>query len=466
MKRSYTLSGMSILVAALISSCTITKDYQRPEVNRIDDFRGISTADSSTLADYRWEDFFQDEKLKGYIQQGLEYNYDVLKAAERLNIAGALLKQSKAAFAPALNANIDLAYSKPSTKTFSGRSLPAGTRFGDISAGIGFSWEIDIWGKLRSEKRAAFARYYQAAQVQNAVKSQLVFNVAYNYYLLQSLDAKRTIIAEHISNREEGVETIKSIKESGGTTEVAVKQNEALLYSARALLLNIENEIAVRENVMSTLLGRPPHEIERSLLTDANILDDLRVGLPIQLLSNRPDVAAAEYQLISALEMTNAARASLYPTLNILGSGGLNSRNFGDLFNVNALMGNIAGGILQPLFARRQLKTQKEVRMSEQEIALFDYQQTILTAYQEVSTELGSFNTALQVLTVKQSELEVLNYAESYSVELLANGLANYLEVLVAKDNALTTALEVIDTETELLVRQAALYKALGGGWK
>ncbi len=453
-------------IVIFTSACSVTKEYSRPELPSISQYRGIENQDTSTIGNYAWKDFFKDDILIRLIEEGLKNNLDILKIQENLKIVNALAKQSKAALWPNIAANGVTGYNIPSTESFQGSNIPPGTEFSDIKIGMNFSWEIDIWGKLRSQKRAAIAQYMQTEKFQNMIKSEIVYGISTNYYILQSLDAKKKIILNNIINREEGIETTIALKESGKLTEVAVKQNEALLYTAQSLLIDVENEIKLRENILSTLLGKVPQQISRNKLSDQEILGTLNIGIPIQLLSNRPDVLVAEYGLINAFEITNVAYSSFYPSLTISGTGGLNSDNFSNLFNANAVFASIAGGLLQPVFAQRQLKTQKEIKLSEQEIALLDYKQVILKAYQEVSNELNTFNANTQKLSIKEKELAVLEKALEFSVELQDQGLANYLEILRAKDNLLNTALSIVDIKTERLVTQSSLYKALGGGWR
>ncbi|MEZ4880250.1 MAG: efflux transporter outer membrane subunit [Chitinophagales bacterium] len=346
-------------------------------------------------------------------------------------------------------------------------NIPASQAVTDISIGPSFNWELDVWGKLRSQKKAAQASYNQTIYQQQFIQSAMVNAIANYYFLLQSLDAKIEILNATIKNREEGITTIKALKEAGSVTEVAVKQNEALLYNAQALLEDVKNQIAITENTLSVLIGKAPEDIKRSPLnTDIIPSKAWQTGFPTQLLANRTDINAAEQILINAFEMVNFARASFYPTIGISGSGGLNSMNFANLFNIHSLFANIAGSITQPLFNLRRLKTQKEVNIAKQEIALIDFKEKIITAYSEVANEISTLNTNANKLKLKEQEKEALFLAIDYSEELQKQGFVDYLSVLTAKNNELNAELSLIDIQLAILTAKANLYKALGGGWQ
>src|SRR5690606_17465570 len=296
--------------------------------------------------------------------------------------------------------------------------------------------------------------------------SNLVANIASNYYRLLALDEQKRITEETIANREESLGTIQLLKDAGNVTEVAVKQTEAQLLNAKSLLLDINNDIKLLENAFSILLGENPHAIERSSLASQEINQELKYGVPIQLLSNRPDVMAAEYALINAFELTNVARSNFYPSLRLSANGGLQSIEFEDLFSANSLFASIVGSLTQPILNGRQIKTQYEVSKAQQEAALLDYKYTVLNASREVSDALYTFQTNDEKIGLKQQEYEAYQQAIEFSEELQVYGMANYLEVLTARENALTAQLAVVNTEFGKLNAMVQLYRALGGGWR
>jgi len=453
----------------VLQSCFVAKDYSRPQAEIINEqyFRTdqIST-DSLSLASVSWKEIFTDENLVRHINKALENNIDIRIALQNIAAAEAYMKQGKAGYFPTLNANAGYTYTSPSLNSASGLALGERDWVGQSELALGLSWEADIWGKIRSSERAAKASYLQTVSAHQAIKSNLVANIASNYYRLLALDEQKRITEETIANREESLGTIQLLKDAGNVTEVAVKQTEAQLLNAKSLLLDINNDIKLLENAFSILLGENPHAIERSSLASQEINQELKYGVPIQLLSNRPDVMAAEYALINAFELTNVARSNFYPSLRLSANGGLQSIEFEDLFSANSLFASIVGSLTQPILNGRQIKTQYEVSKAQQEAALLDYKYTVLNASREVSDALYTFQTNDEKIGLKQQEYEAYQQAIEFSEELQVYGMANYLEVLTARENALTAQLAVVNTEFGKLNAMVQLYRALGGGWR
>ena len=451
-----------------LQSCFVAKDYQRPnDILNEQYFRTDNIQqDSLSIANLSWKDVFTDQTLSQYIDQALENNLDVRIALQNMEVANAYLKQGKAAYFPTLNANASYSYSTPSLNSMSGQAMTERDYFDQYDLSASLSWEADIWGKIRSSKRAASATYLQTIAAHQAIKSNLVAGLASTYYQLLAMDEQKRLVLETIANREQSLETIVALKDAGSVTEVAVKQTEAQLISAKSMLLDIENNIKLLENTFSILLGETPQNIERSTLSEQEINVDLNIGVPIQLLSNRPDVMAAEYALINSFELTNAARSSFYPSLRLTANGGLQSLNFDDFFNTNSLFASIVGSLTQPIFNGRQIRTQYEVSKAQQEAALLNYKQSILLASKDVSDALYTYTTNEQKAILKQLEYEAYQEATLYSEELLNYGMANYLEVLTARENALNAQLNVINSNLGKLNAIVQLYKAVGGGWR
>ena len=260
--------------------------------------------------------------------------------------------------------------------------------------------------------------------------------------------------------------TEQALKEAGNVTEVGVKQTEAQLYTAQGILIDLKNQARLLENTMSILLGNAPQEIARGSLENQEIDIVLNTGIPAQLLRNRPDVMAAEYKLMNAFELTNAARANFYPSLTLSATGGFQNIEIDKLFNANSLFATIIGGLTQPIFNKRQIRTQYEVSQAQQEQAYLDFRLAVITASKEVSDALYNYEAATEKIEVNQKEFEAYNLATDYSEELLNNGFANYLEVLNAQENALNSSLNLISTKNNQLQAIVDLYEALGGGWR
>ncbi|MBW3517822.1 efflux transporter outer membrane subunit [Flavobacterium sp. NKUCC04_CG] len=457
------------IVALSVQSCFVAKTYERPEVINEQNYRTDRlNSDSLSMANVPWKDLFSDPILIQYIDKGLDTNLDIRVAMQNIEAANAYFKQGKMGYLPTLNLGANYTHSVPSKNTQLGALFSNGDRVKvdqyDITGN--FSWEADIWGKIRSNKRAFGASYLQTVAAHQAVKTQLIATIASTYYQLLSLDEQQRITKETILNREKSLETIIALKEAGQVTEVAVKQNEALLLNTRSQLLDINNNIKLMENTFSILLADNPESIKRSTLAEQKLNSDLTVGVPMQLLSNRPDVLAAEYGLMNAFEMTNVARSNFYPSFKLTATGGLQSIKFDELFNTNSLFANIIGGLTQPLINGRQIRTQHQVSQANQEIAFLNYKKAMLNASKEVSDALYTYQAMDEKIGLKTKEVEAYSLAAEYSEELQNNGMANYLEVLTAKENTLAAQLNLINTQFSKLNAIVQLYKAVGGGVK
>ncbi|MCG9971096.1 efflux transporter outer membrane subunit [Christiangramia crocea] len=447
-----------------LQSCFVAKDYERPEVVREEFYRTDSIKqDSLNMALISWSEMFTDPLLQDYIEQGLENNIDIRVALQQVLTAEAYAKQGKAGYLPTLNGN----------GRFTHQELSPNSQFGSFFSSINqyevntsLSWEADIWGKITSQKRAFEAGYLQSVAAHKAVKTRLIAEIASSYYQLLSLDEQKRITEETIETREKSLETTKALKEAGLLTEVGVKQTEAQLYTAQAILVDLNEQERLIENRLSILLGESPMQIERSTLGGQEITTGLSIGVPAQLLRNRPDVIAAEFDLINSFQLTNVARSNFYPSITLTATGGFQSLDASKLFDANSLFASIIGGITQPLLNGRQIRTQYEVSQAEQEQSRLNFRRAILEASKEVSDALYSYQAASKKIEIKQKEYEAYEMATEYSEELLNNGLANYLEVLTARQNSLNSRLDLTNARFNQLKSIVDIYRALGGGWQ
>ncbi|WP_048331386.1 efflux transporter outer membrane subunit [Bizionia psychrotolerans] len=459
----------SVLVFVLITmqSCLVAKDYERPdlEVETENLFRTDELpTDSLSMADVSWKDVFTDPYLTQYIEEGLQNNIDIRVAIQQIIAGEAYLKQGKAGFLPTLSAGASVTH----------QELAKNSQFGSFFNGAidqyeavaSLSWEADIWGKIRSNKRAFQAGYLKSIAAHQAVKTRLIETIATTYYTLVALDAQLAIAEETTETRRKSVETIEALKEAGQVTQVAVDQNVAQYNNVRALQIDIQREIFKTENTLSILLGKQPQNYERNTLDAQNITTEMKLGVPYVLLRNRPDVIAAENDFMQAFEMTNVAKANFYPSLTLSASGGFQSLEFQNWFNTNSLFANIVGGLTQPIFNQRKIRTQYEVSQAQQEQAFLNFKQTLLVAGQEVSNAMYAYQAEVDKFEFRENEVEALRRAESNSETLLDNGYANYLDLLTARQSVLTAELNSIDNKLEQLLAVVSFYKALGGGWK
>src|SRR5690606_33402618 len=300
-----------VLVPAVLfslQSCFVARDYSRPQVVEDEYYRTDRLPqDSTNLADVPWRAMFTDPLLVGYIEEGLENNIDIRIALQQINAAQSYVKQARAGYLPAINLGAGVNHQILSKNSQFGALFNGSVTQFEATGNL--SWEADIWGRIRSNDRAFQANYLQTVAAHQAVKTELIAGIASLYYQMLALDEQVRITRETIKTRESGLETTRALKEAGVVTEVGVKQTEAQLYRVEAVLIELENNVRLIENAFSILLGDSPKSISRSNLYDQEITTELRIGVPAQLLRNRPDVMAAEYNLVNAFELTNVARA-------------------------------------------------------------------------------------------------------------------------------------------------------------
>ncbi len=449
----------------LLQSCFVAKNYSRPELETENLYRTDNLPkDSVSMADVSWRDLFNDDRLKQYIDTALVNNLDIRIALQNVLAAEAYVKQGKAGYYPTLSGTASITRTKNSENSQFGSFFSSALQQYELSGAL--SWEADVWGKIRSNKRAFGASYLQSVSAHQAVKTNLIAGMASTYYQLLALDKQLKVSKKTLESRKHSLETIIALKEAGQVTEVAVKGAEAQVHTTEIIVIDLENNIKLLENTFSILLGEAPRNIERGNLDEQSIETELNTGVPYLLLANRPDVMQAEYGLINAFELTNVARSSMYPSFILSANGGFQSLELENWLDASSLFSTLLGGLTQPIFNGRRLRTQMEVAKAQQEQALLSYRQALLTAGREVSDALYTYDAETQKLEARSKELEAYTKAEDYSEELWNNGLANYLEVLTARQNALSSELNYVDTQYNQLNAIVELYRALGGGWK
>ncbi len=454
------------VTATLTQSCFVAKEYERPELQTENLYRNeVVSTDTTSLANVSWDKVFTDPLLQGYISKGLQNNLDVRIAMQNIIAAQATLKQGKAGYFPSLSVGADWTHQTIAKNSQSGTFLQT-LDVDQYQLSGNLSWEADIWGKIRSNKRATNAAFLQTTAVNQAIKTQLISAIATSYFQLLAVDAQIKVAEETLLNRDESVTTIIELKKAGNVTEVGVKQTEAQKYATEIIIADLKNSVIILENTLSTLLAEPSAKIKRSTFESQNMQPTITLGVPANLLRNRPDVIAAEYNLITNFEMTNVAKSGFYPSLRVTASGGLQSIDLKEWFSANSLFANVITGLTQPLFNQRQVKTKFEIAKVNQEKAYLQFEQTLLTAGKEVSDALAQYNNETYKITIREKQADALIKASNYSEELLTYGLANYLEVLTAKDAALNAQLSLVDNKFQQYKAVIQLYRALGGGWQ
>ncbi|MEO6978632.1 MAG: efflux transporter outer membrane subunit [Mucilaginibacter sp.] len=458
----YTFLTIAFLSLAL--SCKVTEPYEQPQLNTGDLYRGQQTNDTATIASIPWERLFKDTVLKALIHEGLYNNLNLKIAIQKINEAQAALGQSKAALLPSLSAGANVTKSKLSGASLGLAAGNVNTLSTNYQLGLTTSWEADVWGKLSSAKRAAYNNLLQTDAAKRAVQTQLIADIANNYYTLLALDKELEITSLTLKNRIKDVETMKALKEGAVVNGAAVVQSEANRYAAEVAIPDIKRSIRETENAIDILVGRPSGALNRAKLDEQKIIDSLQTGIPSQLLKNRPDVQQAEYAFHSAFENTNLARTYFYPSLTITASGGWQNLQLKDFF-VGSIFYNIAAGLTQPIFNQGINKARLKTAQAQQFEALYGFQQTLLVAGQEVSNALYSYQTATEKGDARTKQIAALTKAVDYTHELLRYSSAtNYTDVLTSEQNLLAAQLDAVNDRLQQLQAVVNLYRALGGG--
>ena len=457
-----------VMTAAFLSACSVTKKYERPTTISTDKlYRDQTSADTTTIADMPWQTVFKDEKLNALIQKGLDQNLNLKNAIENIVQARASLRQSKLAYYPTLQLDANATHTKQSE---AGLNFPAGININTLTTtyklGLSTSWEADIWGKLSSSKRAALATYLASDATKQAVQTQLISDIANNYFLLLAYDKQLKITEETLESRIKNVETIKELKEGAIVTGAAVVQSEANQHAAEVLIPDLKQSIRETENAINILLGQTPGPIDRGELGTQIIPENLAIGVSSQLLENRPDVRQAEFNFRTAFEMTNMAKTYFYPSLTLTASGGFSNLELKDFF-ANSVFYSLIGGLTQPIFNQGINKMRLTQAQSQQVQAYNNFQQSLLVAGQEVSNALYTYQMAVEKEDSRAKQIEALIKAVDYTQQLLEYSSAtNYTDVLTSQQNLLAAQLSGVNDNLQKLQAVVNLYRALGGGWK
>lgn len=457
---------LGVILSMGFTSCGVTGKYKAPEVDAQNLFRGIDPTDTTTIANIPWREYFSDPILQALIDEGLNNNYDLRIAVTRIQQTEASLYIAKSAFFPtvALGGQVQHQRSSVSNGHEHIFGYDAGTTY---SLGIAVQWEADIWGKLNSKKKAQYAQYLNSHAYRNLIQTSLISNIATTYYSLLALDEQLKVTKETVVLLEESTETMKAMMAAGLLNRAGVKQSEGLLYSTKVSIPTLENQINQLENSLSLLLGRKPGPITRTDINKQSVPVELAIGVPTQMLAKRPDVMQAEMSFRYAFEMKNVAQRSLYPsiTLNSGSMAGFTTVNtLSQFFKPQNLFANIIGGLTQPIFAGNQLRGQLKIAKAQQEEALLTFEKTVLTASQEVSNILSTYDSSLRKNNDRTKQVESLSTAVNDTKELLKAGEANYTEVLTAEQNLLQAQLGQVNDKLEQLQATVNLYRALGGG--
>jgi multidrug efflux system outer membrane protein len=460
---------VSVALLFILESCKVSKNIATPTDTTPQAFRGVAKVDSSSIASLKIAEFFKDQTILQLIDTALIRNLDVQVALKNIESAELLFKQSKLGNLPIVNLQLSASSNRPSDNSLNGLSTSQflGTKhIEDYNAVLGLSWEADIWSKIKSQKQAALATYLQTSEAKKALQTRIVANVAQGYYQLLMMDAQMGVARRNLALNDSTLSMIKLQFDAGQVTSLAIQQAEAQRLVAAGIIPQLEQAIALQENALSILTGKIPGAIARaSKLEDLTMPERLAVGIPSEMVATRPDVRVAELALQVANARVGVTKANMYPSLTITATGGLNSLKASNWFTLPAsLFGTVAGGIAQPLFQRKQLRTQYNLSLVDRERVVIQFRQSVLTALGEVSDELVKIDKLQEQYNFSKQRVLTLQTAVKNANLLFKNGMATYLEVITAQSNSLQSELELAAVKAAELTAAVELYRALGGG--
>ncbi len=465
-----------VAVCLCMAGCQTTKNIESDAIKPMPE-SFANTKDSTNSATIDWRQFFSDSALIDLIDTALKNNPDVLMTFQKIEIARAELRMRKGALLPEISGGGSVSQRRFGRYTMDG----AGNRATEITPGhmvpddlpdyyIGLqtTWEMDIWGKLRNKKKAAFARYLGSIEGKNIVLTNLISEIAISYYELLSLDTELEIIRETIKLQENALSMVTIQKQAAAANELAVQQFDAQLQHSRALEVETFQRITESKNRINYLLGRFPQPvIRKKSILPKEIPVQVKVGIPSDLLENRPDIKQAEFELMATKADVASAKKAFYPSFNITGAMGFQAFNTSYLFRSPESIAYAAiGSLTVPIINRSAIQAQFKTAQAKQLEALYHYQKTIINGYIEVYNEMNNIKNLELAYNLTTKKVTALTQSIEISSELFKTGRANYLEVLITQQNALQSKLELVSTKQQQFNASVNIYKALGGGWR
>ena len=444
---------LTALAGLLLTSCGAYRKYQPvSEVSPALYGNDIEMTDTTSLASIAWQEFFTDPALQSLIDTALRNNTNYQVAQLRTEQALASLGVAKLAYFPSLNLGADgniTRYDGLTTKTY--------------NIGLNASWEVDIFGKLTAAKRGAVAAAVSADEQAQAVKTQLIATVATSYYSLLMLDRQIEIAESTLENWTETIRVMELLKTAGMANEAGILQTKANRTGLQADIVAMKKSRKEIENSICSMLARNPQPIARGKIKNVILPYELSTGLPVQLLANRPDVRAVEMELARTHYAVGVARASFYPSLTLGGTVGF-TNNGGVVVNPGQWLLNAVGQLMQPIFNRGQLRANYKIAEADREIALMQFNQSLINAGTEVNNALTDIASARERHSLLKEQTELLTDVVAKTELLMRHSPTNYLEVLTAQQALLSAQQSEVQCCYDELAGIITLYHALGGG--
>ena len=462
----------------LIQSCTLFKTPQKEVVTSLpESYNSATYIDSVNSAQLRWSEFFDDPFLIALIDSALVNNKELNIVMQKINRANNEIMARKGEYLPYVNGQIGVDGEKVGAYTRNGAieeslEIKDGTEFpkflGNFQFGLNASWELDVWKKLRNAKNVAVMEYMASVEGKNFITTNLIAEIANSYYELIALDSKLKNLNENIAIQQNALKIVNQLQASARVNSLAVKRFEAEVRKNQSEIYNIKQEIFETENKINFLVGTTNQSIARNS-ENFTILEPkvIKSGIPSQLLENRPDIRQAEQEMYAAKLNIKVAKANFFPSFGI--HAGVGFQAFNPKFLVNSpesILMNVAGEMIAPLINMKGLKAQYKNANSKQIQAVFEYEQTIINAYMEVSNQLSKIDNIQKTNELQLQEVELLTESIGISNQLFQSARADYMEVLLTQRDALEAKMRLIETKKTQMLAMVNLYKALGGGWQ
>lgn len=465
--------------ACLLSGCSLQPNYEQPAPNisagypqgpaYVKNSDGTQTKDATRKAKHDiaakigWQDFFQDPRLQALIELALQNNQDLQVAMLNVEAARAQYRITRAQLAPF----VDAAASSTRERTASDLTTNGDELRTVYSMGLNASWEVDLFGRIRSLKDEALAQYLSLEQTRKAAEMALVSQVAIQYLAILGSDDQLTVTRSTLENAQESFRITKLSFDNGVATELDIHQSQGIVEQVSASLEAYTRARAQDENALVLVIGQPlPADLPKGLpLASQNLLADVPAGLPSDLLYRRPDISAAEHQLIAANANIGAARAAFFPRLSLTGSYGTQSLSTRSLFQGGQGAWSFAPEIILPIFTGGANRANLERAQVEKRIEVANYQKAIQIAFREVSDGLAARGTyERQVRFLEQYETTQQRRFELSDMRY-RNGVDGYLSVLEAQTDLFDANQSLVAARVARATNLVFLYKALGGGW-
>lgn len=473
------LGRVGLPVACLllaVSACKTPALVIRTENRTVPGIYSNASTDSVNTGKIRWSAFFTDPNLTALIETALKNNQELNISLQEIAIASNEIRARQGAYQPFVGfgggADVNRAGRYTSEGVLEGNTEKTlDTRMPyfltNFLLGPTASWEVDIWRKLRTAKKAAVIRYQSSVEGRSFTITNLVAEIATAYYELLGLDNELAIVQQNLEIQTNALKLVRLQKEATRVTELAVRRFEAQVLNTQGLQYGIQQRIIETENRINFLTGRYPQQpIARDAQSFSTLVPTIvRTGIPAQLLENRPDIKQAELNLVAAKLDVNVAKADFYPSLNISAAVGFSAYNPKLLFSPESILFSVAGSLAGPWINRNGIIAAYYSANARQTQAAYQYERTVLNAYIEVANQLSNISNLEKSYDVKARQVAALTQSVAISTTLFNAARADYTEVLFTQREVLESRFQLIETKVQQLNAMVSMYRALGGGW-